>query len=267
MRAIPNAFYDLMVFVAPAALLVIGISFGAYGLDIASVLSRSWSASDLVAVAGGLLILAYEYGRLAEAWSAYIVQRPIRWIGRHSRVFADPDYLRLLDDEVDHLKLQGLPSDRRGNKWTIYFYAFLANPALGSDLLKRYAWEKLARSSAFTDFVLLSASAMMLAANALHALPSPRPWTFGTVELTVALGFLTAITYVEYYRRNAWNNDLLRLVLPVLLEARGTDSRHEEASTSVPPRTDTNAGGSSQRRVVERRDGAKGGAGRAGKAQ
>jgi hypothetical protein len=221
LSAIPNAFYDLIVFVTPTLLLGVGIVIGVKGtswtrqLDLGDV-----KAIEAITTALLVVLLSYEYGRIAEAWSAVFVQRPLIWLNRKLPFMKSDDFCRLHEDVYTYFELPGAPPDRKGDKWVIYFYAFCASPALGSDLLKRYAWEKLARNSALTYVMLLVASLVVALLHLLGIVQKPvNSDGFGGLVYSAVAAALTVIAYGEYYKRNVWNYDLLTRTSPVLLNA------------------------------------------------
>lgn len=218
---IPNAFYDLIVFTTPTVLLALGLVVGLSGVDAVQDADPNLSALGVVGLALGILLAGYEYGRAAEAWSADVVQRPIRWLARRDWLFKNADFCGPLSREVEALGLQSIAGGRTGDKWTLYFYAFLVNEPLGSDLLKRYAWEKLSRSSALSLAILTGINMVWFVGELLgFANRVDGGFGFGSAELTGLTAVMTLGAYVEYYRRNCWNIDLLQKVTPVLLEAR-----------------------------------------------
>lgn len=219
LAAVPNAFYDLIVFITPSAILLVGGVLGLKGI--------SWvEASGIGGISGSSLILlilvglvaAYELGRMAEAWSAALIQRPLAAIAK--RAGADPDFLRRHPDVYAALGLQPSSDGRVADKWVIYEFAFLADAGIGGDLLKRYAWEKLSRSSAFAYLVLFAASVGTGGAYLFGGIELPvSEWGFGGWAYTLGTGALLLLTAAEYYKRNVWNFDLLVKVVPVLVEA------------------------------------------------
>ncbi len=221
LSAIPNAFYDLIVFVTPTLLFGIGIAIGINGTDWVSKLDfGDVKAIEAIATATLAVLLSYEYGRIAEAWSAVLVQRPLIWLNKKVPFMKSADFCRLPEDVYTYFNLPGAPSDRRGDKWVIYFYAFCASPTLGSDLLKRYAWEKLSRNSALTYGILLLASVAVALLDLIGLVQKPvSPGGFGGLGYTLVVAALTVIAYGEYYKRNVWNYDLLTRTSPVLLSA------------------------------------------------
>lgn len=226
----PNAFYDFIVFVGSSLVFAVGLYVGIGGP--AQNLLGGLGTFEFVWVLVALIFFGYEYGRIAEAWSYWMVQRPLAFISRHTLFLKNPDFLAETPDEEVVLHLPSFAGARKKNKWTLFFYASLVNPSLGSDLLKRYAWEKLSRNSAFTFCVLLLvsiASGILIHYQIIP--PFIGNWTFGTLELGLALGTLTFMTYLEYYQRNCWNNDLLIKVLPVLMRA---EELLREAKKSIP---------------------------------
>jgi hypothetical protein len=225
--AFPNIFYDLIVFVSPSVLLITGIVTGLSGWPFVSIdgSKLDLGATDVFVVLLILLFLGYEYGRLAEALSSSIVGKPLKFFGTRKWAFTNCDFNSLLTDEVNNLPLAELTENRRGSKWTIYFFATLVAPHLGRDLLKRYAWEKLSRSSAMTLGMLFLCSVIFLIFRFFgwkH--PILGTWGFGSFRYTIASGLLTLATYYEYYQRNCWNNDLLCKTIPVLVYAANRKS-------------------------------------------
>lgn len=233
LRAIPNVFYDIIVFVAPSLIATIGLVFGIKGdQTFAEAKIPDLGAINLVLILVLGLIGSYEIGRMAEALSALTVQRPLRWIGKHVSIFRNPDFLGSHPDIYGYLGLDAPPDGRRGDKWVIYFFASSVNPELGGDLLKRYAWEKLARSSALVYSYLFLASFAIGLLRQAGAIGSMGPALgFGSAAYTVGFGVMTALTYSEYYKRNCWNFDLMETTLPVFVTARADVLGRSDSST------------------------------------
>ena len=223
LSAIPNAFYDFIVFVTPSVLLAAGVATGAAGVEwVENVNLADVAALNLIGGVAIAVVLSYEYGRIAESWSAMVVQRPLKWANGRFSWFGDGDFCRLPPEIYEYLDLRAPYDGRDGDKWVIYLFAFLVSPALGGDLLKRYAWEKLARSAAFTYAILAAASLTVGAASILRRpyAPRGRDRLRRRVWYTLVVVGLTAVTYGEYLKRNVWNYDLLTRTAPILLEAR-----------------------------------------------
>lgn len=230
---IPNAFYDLIVFVTPSVVFAFGLLIGLDGVGWTHSLKLSeLGAVNLIGLLIAGLVASYEFGRIAEAWSAVLVQRPLSFLVKHTRLFQSPDFLSKYIDVYATLGISGTSDGRDGDKWVIYLYGFIASPGLGEDLLKRYAWEKLARSSAFSYLILFLISVSYGLGHLFAKVPLPaRSLGFGGVLYTVVTTILIVLTYVEYYKRNAWNHDLLIKTTPVLLEAM----RVQQLSATVAP--------------------------------
>lgn len=216
-KYIPNAFYDMMVFIVPTMQLCAFSYIGLFSVDISKI--QSISGISLIVFILVAVCFSYEYGRMAEALSAYLVQEPLKFIRKHTKFFKHKDFLRERKKIYDVLGLQKCYDGRKGDKWAIYLFAFYKNPAIGSDLLKRYAWEKLARNSAFTYAILLIISIV----SCIYFYFSGRgivwlPFNFGSGSYTLVCAFLTYLTYVEYYKRNIWNYDLLTKAIPIILK-------------------------------------------------
>lgn len=219
---LPNAYYDAIVFVTPGVMFMTGVAIGLGNLINWNQAQKfNWNAVNLVIAIIVIWLLGYEYGRIVSAWSSIFVQAPLRLIARKTAILNNPDFTTSLYESVKSLNLEGLEEVYTGSKWTIYYYAMLVNSTIGGDLLKRYAWEKLARSSALTFLILFTTSSTWKILSELFKnVPAPNtPFSFGTPLFTIINGFLMILTYYEYYQRNCWNNDLLRKVVPVLLLA------------------------------------------------
>lgn len=216
---IPNVFYDIIVFVTPCLVLATGVLIGIGDANREALTAGvELSIGDSLLVTLGVLFAGYEYGRIAEAWSSIIVQRPLVWLSK-SRIplFNNADFNRNVDGALASLREQVGHDTAHGSKWTLYFLALLVDPAIGSDLLKRYAWEKLARSSAFSVYILALVSIVIGVGHALGIWAAPiDAWQFGSIAFTATAVAFTGVLYIEYYRRNCWNNDLLDRVAPVL---------------------------------------------------
>jgi hypothetical protein len=218
-NVLPNLFYDFIVFVGSTVVFAVGLYIGVGGLNHAWLRTFDFRTIDVVLVAGMVVLASYEYGRIAEAWSFWLVQKPLAFIAKKTDLLSDPDFLAQLPLNDPRFSSLLIPEAKRGNKWTVYFYASLVEPGLGGDLLKRYAWEKLARNSAFSYAVLLIISAYITIIDLwTHAEPLGK-WAFGTRQFNLTVGILVVLTYFEYYKRNSWNNDLLVKVIPILFKA------------------------------------------------
>ena len=220
-KYLPNAFYDMIVFAVPTVQFAVGICIGWPGFNIGwiSYIKNASPSFTLVIIMMGIAA-SYEYGRLAEALSAYLVQGPLEIIVQKTfwskvvKTEHKEDFLRERDEIYDVLGLEK-PSDKRiGNKWAIYFFAFNKNPSIGADLLKRYAWEKLSRSSAFTYALLILISILSIVYNLIDT--HSCSFRFGSSHYIIGCFIMAILTYLEYYRRNIWNHVLLTKVIPIL---------------------------------------------------
>lgn len=214
---IPNWFYDFIVFVTPTAILLVGSA-----LALHETLPEAWfrdldlSAAQFIGLAFGLLLLSYEYGRAAEMWSELFVLRPLLFLQRRlgwgaAATVAPPD-----------ANVLGLPvkltPDAAHNRWTFYYYAYRVEPDIAQDLIKRYAWEKLARSSAFSYCLLFLASLGLgvVAAVTDRVRLTNGDFGLGSAMFTLITAALCMTSAFEYRRRGFWNMDLLAKITPVL---------------------------------------------------
>jgi hypothetical protein len=165
---LPNVFYDIIVFLTPTLTLCIGlvIGFSLYKNIWVSIVAGGGAA---LSVGVGILLvffLGYEYGRLAETFSDIIVAGPIHFFRKKQWLFDNHDFQRDLSAQVNYLGIDMQFFDGRNkSKWSLYFFALEHAPFVGADLLKRYAWEKLARSEAFAFFCLSCISASFMLHN------------------------------------------------------------------------------------------------------
>jgi hypothetical protein len=221
--ALPNIFYDLIVFISPSILLILGILIGTefWPYLVLRKYNISIGAINFLVIILGFIFLGYEYGRLAETISCLFIADPIRYLSRRKLFFKNPDYCAFLEKEVDSINIPSPANpNKRGSKWAIYFYALYVLPNIGQDLLKRHAWEKLARSSAFTYFILFFFSVVSMLLNNLNIFNIQfAQYGFNSTPYLLATFVLVLFTSYEYYQRNCWNNDLLCKVIPVLIAA------------------------------------------------
>jgi hypothetical protein len=237
----PNVFYDVIVFLTPTVTFGVGVLLGMHRLkDLDSVLlTDDMGALAAVALALVVFFLSYEFGRIAETYSDVFVATPVRFLQKHKvLMFCNADFGKDLSRQVELLGIPSALFDGRANsKWTLLFYALDRAPPIGADLLKRYAWEKLARSSAFAMFALAVISIMFSARYLLvDGEADPASFTFGSLEYTLSTVLLYVLWTLDYYKRNCWNNDLLITTIPVLIavQAHNASVRNAEEAGEHP---------------------------------
>lgn len=232
---LPNFFYDIIVFLIPTLLFGIGLVLGlGWEREIITFFSsgklEGWQTLWLIIA---FLLASYEYGRVAETFSDTLVAAPLRFLHRKKILFRNKDFSRDLCDEAKQLNLKkSAVASRTGSKWTIYVFALIFTPALGIDLIKRYAWEKLARSSAFSCALLALISISFAYFNRASTM---NDWQFGGIKYTGVALLSYIVVSIDYYKRNAWNHDLLVTVIPVLASAVAShkaDSKFPSSSIS-----------------------------------
>lgn len=228
---VPNFFYDLIVFMTPSLTFTLGIiiGLGDYGIkvirkDLESVKLEGLDSLVIVIFVFILfLFIAYEYGRIVEVLSTSISD-VITSLRSKRILFTKQGHYNIdFKTEIAKLNLAEMLGHDRIDKWTIYFYAMRFQPAIGSDILKRYAWEKLARSSSFTFGILFCVSILM-ASTRIFKLESLLGYRFldtgifgfGSLAFTLGSFVLFTVTCYEFYIRRSWNNDLLAKLLPII---------------------------------------------------
>ena len=214
----PNLFYDAIVFLTPTITLLAGVLVGIRHLFLPYLKSEMKLDTGTTAVLAVILFfMSYEFGRLAETYSDVFVGSPLRAFHKKGLLFKSKDFALDLSDQV---LILGIPEElffgRTRSKWTLFFFALEYVPLVGADLLKRYAWEKLARSSSFCGFILAIASFAVMGWDNAHSWTAPQ-MTFGSWSYTCAAALLYLISAIDYYKRNCWNNDLLITTMPVIL--------------------------------------------------
>jgi hypothetical protein len=220
---LPNLFYDAIVFLIPTLLFGMGILLG-MGWEqkvfafVSSGKLEGWHSIWLMIA---MILASYEYGRVAETFSDILVGAPLRFLHKRRFVLKHKDFMRDLREDTIALKLStGKAGSRHGSKWAIYIFALAFAPSLGADLLKRYAWEKLARSSAFSCILLAVISLFCaLKARCFDKTFVIVHWRFGSGEYTVTAIISYMLLCADYYKRNVWNHDLLVTAVPVLARA------------------------------------------------
>jgi hypothetical protein len=233
---IPNIFYDVIVFLTPTLTFCLGLAIGF------SLYRRIWDSivkggSATLSLLAGILVIfffGYEFGRLAETFSDVFVAAPLRFLSRKNILFKNCDFQRDLSNQVASLSIVNELFEGRGkSKWSLYFFALEHTPYIGADLLKRYAWEKLARSAAFAFLCLSVLSALFLLHNIIFSqqLYSSR-FQVGSFSFFFACAFMYLVCSVDYYKRNCWNSDLLITTMPIIVDAV---VRREKAANSKTP--------------------------------
>lgn len=233
---LPNIFYDVIVFLTPTLTFSTGLTIGF------SLYDRVWKSvvaegsATLSVVVGILLIfiIGYEFGRLAETFSDLVVGKPIRFLGRKKILCKNPDFQRDLSKQVLSLGIaETLFSGRIKSKWSLYFFALEHAPYIGADLLKRYAWEKLARSASFAFFSLGVLSVCFVLFNVFAPTKVyDSPPQIGSWPFLFACFFMYVVCLVDYYKRNCWNSDLLITTMPIIIDAV---QRRERGIVGHPP--------------------------------
>lgn len=217
----PNIFYDVIVFLTPTLTLLLGIATGSSSLDNVWKFLTTGQGSTLSVLIVSLVVffVGYEYGRLAETFSDSVVALPLRVLKRLG-LLRKGDFGRSLGRQVELLGVElAMFEGRTKSKWSLYFYAMQNAPLLGADLLKRYAWEKLARSAGFSFFLLSMTSAVTIIVNRCGGSSYfSADFGFGTAKFLLVALILYLLCLVDYYRRNAWNADLLITTIPIIVD-------------------------------------------------
>lgn len=232
----PNIFYDAIVFITPVVVLSFGVLIGVSGLhSLSGPVIKDIGAFSFVLILVAIIILGYEIGRLFEAISAPLVQVPLKFLNTKRWLLTSEDFAEYPIDVYKTLGLKETVDGRKGDKWVIYIFAYVVNPGIGSDLLKRYAWEKLSRSAACC-YLLLTVTSLITHVVNIFVAEASRLKGFGHLWFTATAATLMIACSYEYYRRNAWNYDLLTKVTPVLQESRRlTELKAHPQSGDVEP--------------------------------
>ena len=230
---IPNLFYDVIVFLTPTITFLIGVLTGLHNLWMPYIKRDFKIETGVSAVLVLVLFFAsYEFGRLAETFSDIFIASPLRALKKRKLLFTNPDFALDLSPQVH---LLGIPDKlyfgRTKSKWSLFFFALQYVPSVGADLLKRYAWEKLARSSAFCGLTLFIISLCVRLVHGIHG-SAFAFMEFGSRSFTLCAVALYILSSVDYYKRNCWNNDLLITTMPVILS--GVEKATSSQVATVP---------------------------------
>lgn len=228
---IPNLFYDLIAFLTPTIVLAVGLVIGFSSRFNFAEIVKGVSAIGWVFAILGFVTISYGYGRAIEVWSASFVQKPIFIL--QEKLGWPKDLGFSWAPDVNELGLPtSLTGDAAKNRWTFYFLAFHIDSAIGSDLLKRYAWEKAARSDSLSYmFLALGSLGYRLYATLAKTTIEPGIFGFGSFIYSGVAAFAAIACAAEYYRRNNWNMDLLHKIAPVLQFA--VNGKKEQIEVSV----------------------------------
>ncbi len=220
---VPNIFYDVIVFLTPTLTIFIGVvvGFSVYKSIWASIIA---GGNATLSVVIGILIvffLGYEYGRLAETYSDVFVGGVIRTLRKKKWLFNNCDFQRDLSDQVASLGIDlEMFCGRKKSKWSLYFFALEHAPFVGADLLKRYAWEKLARSEAFAFLCLSCLSLFFVIYNiVMNKKYFASGFEIGNYCFLIPCILMYIVCLVDYYKRNCWNSDLLITAMPIIVDA------------------------------------------------
>lgn len=109
---VPNAFYDLIVFASSTLLFLFGVGLGTGVIQDRLAQGRGASGVDLALLITGLFFFSYEYGRIAEAWSAILIQAPMKLLRERTRFFQSADFLAPMNDVEKSLNITITASGR-----------------------------------------------------------------------------------------------------------------------------------------------------------
>ena len=109
--------------------------------------------------------------------------------------------------------------NKKNNKWTLIFHIINVAPAIGTDIVKRQARERLARINAFN---MIAITIVCTVGVIIRSLDSEIFQQYNDI-LKVPSAYFIVICFLfslifsyEYYKRRCWNNDLLIKVLPTI---------------------------------------------------
>ena len=217
-RQLSSSLYEVIAYFGSASLAFVLFSIGLLDDPLFTALKqffRSLNAAELTILVIIAVTIAYVYGQFASALSASVIGGSVSRFARkfHPKGWHDYNYdftslVASFFTEDNHI-----PDNKKNNRWTLVYLVIVMTPAIGADILKRQARERLARINSMNMALLMTASMAASIVSALGMLPGFHPPSMWFAALCAVLSCLFAY---EYYKRRCWNNDLLVKILPAI---------------------------------------------------
>lgn len=199
---LPNAFYDVIAYFFSGIIFATIFFYTRYPFDEIIKFFEKKSIAENVLIVLIAITFMYIWGQISSTLSSYMVKKPIVFILKKILKSEEDEFFFKYDNVLEKFPiLNDYPKKYRGNYWTLIYYIFLISPAIGSDVMKRYARCKLSRINSFNFFLL---TIYLIYMNVFDD-PSNR------INLVHNIGLLliTIVMYIDFYQRQKWFNDII----------------------------------------------------------
>lgn len=215
-----TSFYEYITFVASSMLFLVLFFLGITHYNY--VTHRFIFPIDTSVMSTGVVVLGFIifflishiYGQTISAISEKVIGKPLKWLNK--KLFKHPDFkgsFKHITSKIDGI--DNLPEKKKNNKWTIIYYILSKNNEVGTDLLRRYAREKVSRINSMNFLILLLIS-IYAKFNAFFHIEDCYS-IFEYWQTTIVLFLFFIISCYEYFQRKCWNSDLLIKTAPIFL--------------------------------------------------
>jgi len=207
-----TSFYEYIAFVASSMLFLVLILIGLSEYN--SNTNKFEFFFDLSKLSTGItilifivfLMLSHIYGQFISALSEKMIGKPIKFLNK--KIFKNKDFngkFKNITSRIDTASI--LPDSKSNNKWTVIYFILSKNKDVGSDLLKRYAREKVARVNSLNFLILLIISIIFKVSHLIHSNEIKNIFEYWVTTLAIFILFI--LFCYEYFQRKSWNSDLV----------------------------------------------------------
>ena len=215
-----TSFYEYITFVASSmlfsVLFFIGITHYNHVTHEFIFPINLYSLSTGVVVFGFIIffLISHIYGQTISAVSEKVIGKPLKWLNK--KIFKHPDFKGSFSNITTIIDTTNcLPDNKKNNKWTIVYYILSKNKEVGTDLLRRYAREKVSRVNSMNFLILLLISIFAKFTTLIQIENCTSIFEYWTTTIVFFILFLTSC--YEYFQRKCWNSDLLIKTAPIFL--------------------------------------------------
>jgi len=215
-----TSFYEYITFVASSmlfsVLFFLGIAQYNYVTGEFSFIIDISEISTGIVVLGFIIfyLISHIYGQTISAVSEKIIGKPLKWLNK--KVLKHQDFkgsFKHITSKID--VINNLPENKKNNKWTIIYYILSKNQDVGTDLLRRYAREKVSRVNSMNFLILLLVSIFAKFHPLCQGEDCHSVFYYWITTIILFICFL--ISCYEYFQRKCWNSDLIIKTAPVFL--------------------------------------------------
>ncbi|WP_420601503.1 hypothetical protein [Flagellimonas sp.] len=215
-----TSFYEYITFVASSmlfsVLLMIGLSqYDSTDGELFFLMDKTKLTTGIsVLVIFIFLMISHIYGQTVSALSEKVIGKPLKWINK--KIIKHPDFKGKYDKIVAKIDTSSLvPNSKKNNKWTLLYFILSKNKDVGTDLMKRYAREKVSRINSMNFLILFLLSIWVKIFPVYGEKFYPSLFSLWSTSIILLIVFL--IFCYEYFQRRCWNSDLLTKSIAVFL--------------------------------------------------